>query len=246
MPRLARCSASTARISACVVTSSAVVGSSQMSRRGELVSAPAIMTRCSIPPESSCGYWRRCSSGRGIRTDSSSDEATALASAVERCSHNRIVSVRWSPTVRIGLMPARGSWKIIDALVRRRSSSSLRLASSTDRPSSCTEPPVRALAGSNPSTERAVSDLPEPDSPTRPTVSPSATVRLMPSSSLAPFGRSSVSSEMSRSVMRGSLRRCGLRVLRRSRSRRRPRSPPRSRGRSREGSSRPSRPPGPR
>ena len=44
-----------AMISACVVTSSAVVGSSQTSSRGELVSAPAIMTRCSIPPESSCG-----------------------------------------------------------------------------------------------------------------------------------------------------------------------------------------------
>ena len=55
-------------ISACVVTSSAVVGSSQSSRRGELVSAPAIMTRCSMPPESSCGYWRRWSSGLGRRT----------------------------------------------------------------------------------------------------------------------------------------------------------------------------------
>ena len=150
MPRLARCSASTARISACVVTSSAVVGSSQMSRRGELVSAPAIMTRCSMPPDSSCGYWRRCSSGRGIRTAASSDEATALASAAERFSHSRIVSVRWSPTVRIGLMPARGSWKIIDALVRRRSSSSLRLASSTDRPSRCTEPPVAGAGRKQP------------------------------------------------------------------------------------------------
>ena len=59
MPRLARWSASTEMISAWVVTSSAVVGSSQMSRRGELVSAPAIMTRCSMPPDSSCGYWWR-------------------------------------------------------------------------------------------------------------------------------------------------------------------------------------------
>ena len=39
----------------CTVTSSAVVGSSQMSRRGEFASAIASMTRCRWPPESWCG-----------------------------------------------------------------------------------------------------------------------------------------------------------------------------------------------
>ena len=59
IPRDARCSLSTEMISACVVTSSAVVGSSHTSSSGDEVSAPAIMTRCSIPPESSNGYWRK-------------------------------------------------------------------------------------------------------------------------------------------------------------------------------------------
>ena len=56
MPRLARCSVSTPMISAWVVTSRAVVGSSHTSSLGDVVKAPAIITRCSIPPENSCGY----------------------------------------------------------------------------------------------------------------------------------------------------------------------------------------------
>ena len=217
MPRVARCSPSTAMISAWVVTSRAVVGSSQMRRRGELVSAPAIMTRCSMPPESSCGYWRRWSSGRGRRTARSSSTARASASAFDRRSTSRRVSVRWSPMVRIGLMPARGSWKTMPALVRRSARSSPTGAPSTSWPSSRTEPAVDAPRGCSPITERAVRDLPEPDSPTRPTVSPSATESDTPSRSRVPSGRSSVKSEMSSSVMRGSLLRCGRRAPRRSR-----------------------------
>ena len=41
--------------SAWIVTSSAVVGSSARIRRGLVSSAVAIITRCSMPPESSCG-----------------------------------------------------------------------------------------------------------------------------------------------------------------------------------------------
>src|SRR5438874_1815197 len=43
------------RICAWVVTSSAVVGSSAISRSGSLISAIAIITRCRIPPENWCG-----------------------------------------------------------------------------------------------------------------------------------------------------------------------------------------------
>ena len=43
------------RIWACVVTSSAVVGSSAISRSGSLISAIAIITRWRIPPENWCG-----------------------------------------------------------------------------------------------------------------------------------------------------------------------------------------------
>ena len=39
-----------------VVTSRAVVGSSAIRTSGSPLSAIAIMTRCRIPPENSCGY----------------------------------------------------------------------------------------------------------------------------------------------------------------------------------------------
>ncbi len=42
-------------ICACTVTSSAVVGSSAMSRAGPLMSAMAIITRWRMPPDSWCG-----------------------------------------------------------------------------------------------------------------------------------------------------------------------------------------------
>ena len=43
------------RICAWVVTSSAVVGSSAISRSGSLISAIAIITRWRMPPENWCG-----------------------------------------------------------------------------------------------------------------------------------------------------------------------------------------------
>ena len=43
------------RICFCVVTSSAVVGSSAISSEGEQASAMAIMARCRMPPENWCG-----------------------------------------------------------------------------------------------------------------------------------------------------------------------------------------------
>ena len=52
MPSRACISASSARICACTVTSSAVVGSSAISRSGSLASAIAIMTRWRWPPDS--------------------------------------------------------------------------------------------------------------------------------------------------------------------------------------------------
>ena len=49
---ISRISAST---SFCTTTSSAVVGSSAMMNSGRQMVASAIVTRCRIPPESSCG-----------------------------------------------------------------------------------------------------------------------------------------------------------------------------------------------
>jgi hypothetical protein len=55
IPR-SRCSlSSSASICAWIVTSSAVVGSSAISRRGLQAIAIATITRCAMPPESWCG-----------------------------------------------------------------------------------------------------------------------------------------------------------------------------------------------
>ena len=76
------------RISAWVVTSRAVVGSSHSRSFGSTVRAPAIITRCSMPPESSCGYCRRCRSASSSPTARSSSTArvarpVALPAVVE-------------------------------------------------------------------------------------------------------------------------------------------------------------------
>ena len=55
MPISACSSSSSARICAWIVTSSAVVGSSQISSRGRHASAIAIIARCRCPPLSSWG-----------------------------------------------------------------------------------------------------------------------------------------------------------------------------------------------
>ena len=63
--------------SAWVVTSSAVVGSSASSSRGSVSSAAAIITRCSIPPDSSCGYWRSRRSPSSMPTWASMSDGAA-------------------------------------------------------------------------------------------------------------------------------------------------------------------------
>ena len=61
-----RCSSSiSSRICFCVVTSSAVVGSSAISSAGSSTSAMAIMMRWRCPPESWCGYERKMRSTSG-------------------------------------------------------------------------------------------------------------------------------------------------------------------------------------
>jgi hypothetical protein len=57
-----------ARISAWIVTSSAVVGSSAIRMRGSQASAMAMTIRWRMPPDSSCGYCCNRRSGSGMRT----------------------------------------------------------------------------------------------------------------------------------------------------------------------------------
>jgi len=69
------------RICAWIVTSSAVVGSSAISRRGLQASAMAIITRWRMPPESWCGYSRTRRAGSAMPTRASISAARASASA---------------------------------------------------------------------------------------------------------------------------------------------------------------------
>ena len=75
-----------------------------------------------------------------------------------------------------GLSAVIGSWKIMAMRVPRRSRRRAGVASSTSSPSSSTSPAVAVSSrGSRPMTAWAVTDLPEPDSPTTHTISPAPT-----------------------------------------------------------------------
>ena len=74
-PVTSRAVFSTSRICACTVTSSAVVGSSQINRSGSLAIAIAITTRWRSPPDNSCGKARARRSGWAMPTSSSNSTA---------------------------------------------------------------------------------------------------------------------------------------------------------------------------
>ncbi len=98
-PVTSRAFCSTSRICAWMVTSSAVVGSSAMISAGSFAIAIAIMTRCRMPPENSCGNpFDRCR-GFGMPTRSSSSIARSRAASRPSPWWMRIVSAIWSPTV---------------------------------------------------------------------------------------------------------------------------------------------------
>ena len=97
------------RICACTVTSSAVVGSSQMSTAGLLHSAIAMTMRWRIPPESSPGIERKIFSGIGMPTCSIRRSARRSASALLTRLCARIVSEIWRPQVISGLRLVIGS-----------------------------------------------------------------------------------------------------------------------------------------
>ena len=173
-----------ARISAWIVTSSAVVGSSQIKRRGSQASAMAITTRWRIPPESSWGYWPRRRSGSGMRTMRKSSSARARASGrvIPLCT--RSPSVSCLPTVKTGLSEVIGSWKImpisLPRIVRIRGSDAR--ARSTSPPGRWKRSRPPAISPPPNSTRRIrlseETDLPDPDSPTTATVSPGAMWKL--------------------------------------------------------------------
>ena len=163
------------RICACTVTSSAVVGSSAISTSGLLASAMAIITRWRWPPESWCGYCSSRASGSGICTSLRELQrprqrllaAHALCSGSPRRSGCRPCR----PGSASSSAPGRSS-----RCGRRAASRICRSANLSDV--ACRRAAISAVGeivarlGSSPMTARAVTDLPEPDSPTIAMVSP--------------------------------------------------------------------------
>ena len=171
---ISACSASSrARICAWIVTSSAVVGSSAISSFGRPASAIAIIARWRWPPESWCGQASTRRSGSGMPVLASSSIARARASARPRSACSASTSPIWAPTVCSGLSAVIGSWKIIAISPPRTARSSGSPACSRSRPAKRIAPVVSAPS-TRPSTDSAVIDLPEPDSPTRANFSPAA------------------------------------------------------------------------
>ena len=92
-----------------MVTSSAVVGSSAINKRGLQASAIAITTRWRIPPDNSWGYCFNRRSGSGIRTSLINSSALADAADLERDACKRKPSVNWRSTVNTGFSAVIGS-----------------------------------------------------------------------------------------------------------------------------------------
>ena len=157
-----------------MVTSSAVVGSSAISSAGAQASAMAIITRWRMPPESLCGY----SSTRMLRRGDAARAPAcrwrrARAAAADRPRWRISASPIWSPTVKLGLSEVIGSWKIMARRLPRRSCICRSGSAASSRPSKTTEPDTRVPAfGSSRMMDSAVTLLPQPDSPTMPSVRP--------------------------------------------------------------------------
>ena len=111
-------------------------------------------------------------------------------------------SAIWSPTVMTGLSEVMGSWKIMAMRVPRRARSLAGVAFRTSSPCSSTWPALASSSrGSSPMTDWAVTDLPEPNSPTTHTISPGPTERETSSTALMrsePAGSPTVRPSMAR------------------------------------------------
>ena len=207
MPSSACSSLTRARICAWIVTSSAVVGSSAIRSDGLQTSAIAIIARCRRPPDSSNGYILSACAGLGKPTRRSISSVRAMPSfRPTRWCRNR-GSLTWSPIVWSGDSDTIGSWKIIEMwrprMRRNAMPSGLSFVMSRGGfllPGAVKRilPPVmRAVLGRMPIIACAVTDFPDPDSPTRATVEPGRMLNEIPLSAGTMVPRLSNSTERS-------------------------------------------------
>src|SRR5690606_9871552 len=174
-----------------------------ISSRGSQARAMAIRARCRMPPDSWWAYSFSRRPGSGMPTLSSMTRACSMASDLFASLCRMITSATWMPRGTTGFSDDSGSWKIIARSRPRRSRSS-----SPDMVSNCSPANVALpstllpRAGSSPMIASDVTDLPQPDSPTSPTVWPAATSKLTPSTarnSLRPLPKVTVRSRTDRS-----------------------------------------------
>ena len=184
-----RRSARMRRIWASTITSSAVVGSSAIRAFGFSTSASAIMMRCRMPPENSCGYCLNRVGGMPIPASVSRARLRISSSSMPGSCVCR-TSRKWLSIVTSGSRRVIGSWKMRPSSGPRIDRSSASSSPSRFWPRRTTSPLVAAPSGRRPMIARPSVDLPDPDSPTRPRVSPARISREMPST--ARTGRSSV------------------------------------------------------
>ena len=160
-----------------------MVGSSARSSGGRQASAAAIMARCRMPPLSWCGYSDARRLGSAMPTSRSASTVRSQAARRPSPSCRRSPSATCSPTGHTGF---EGGQRVLkddaDLLAAdRRASRARRRRSARGRAGGCSSARTAAADGSRRRTERAVSVLPQPLSPTRASVSPSATANETPS-----------------------------------------------------------------
>ena len=164
------------RICAWIVTSSAVVGSSAISSFGLQASAMAIITRWRMPPESWCGYSRTRRAGAGMPTSVSISIALALGVARR---HALVQPQRLADLLADGQHRVQAGHRLLedhrDRVAADVAHLRLRTASAgRGRRSGCDPAILPGGSGISRRIDSAVTDLPQPDSPTMPSVSPAS------------------------------------------------------------------------
>ena len=113
------------RIWAWMVTSRAVVGSSQIRISGSLAKAMAMTIRWRMPPENWKGYWLKRISGWGMPTRRIKSRAFSLASPLGVEPLRTRASTICLPIFIMGLRADRGSWNTREIFFPRISAKSL-------------------------------------------------------------------------------------------------------------------------
>src|SRR5690606_28099197 len=150
-----------------------------------------ISARCRSPPESWNGRCRARSRGSGTPTASSSSSARAARSRRGTTSWTASTSAISAPTVRSGSSETSASCTTSPAKRPRTTRQSRSVKRSASRPSTVKRSALtRAPGPARPSSDRAVTLLPDPDSPTIATHSPGWTASDTPRTASTPaFGK---------------------------------------------------------